>query len=346
MNMTLGVDTSTNLYSFDSINCFEKPLGLILANEDIRFQRFFYIYLKMFQSYRFSRFGDSSVFYTVDFNGALDYILQTRLGFTLLSRTEEAGTLHQAVREHLDAGRYAMVPGNLRELSYSEYYQTGDWKHLFLINGYNDRSRTYSVIDTKHERIASVNRYEEFTFSYDLIERLYASAKEQLQTDSVWSLYRRDESADIRERELAADIFRWFLDERLEQPYKELEYIERINTAVGRVKAGGKKEEPDPDPTAQIDFMFLRSVKYKDTFYKELLAALVKLPVNQEHVRKLSVLKEKLYKAWSDIANFALVQHYLNEYVDLEANLAQVQELEDEAVHWIYGLRQELAHTF
>lgn len=341
MNYTIGVDTSKNLYTFDFVNCFEKPLGLILSNEEEVFQSLFYIYLKMLQSYSIRGFDDPSVFYTVSFNDALVYIIGKKLGFEIM--IEEAGSynLHQIIRGHLDEGRAALVPGNLRELPYSDYYQTSDWKHLFLVNGYNEEKEVYSVIDSKHEKNVNVLRYEEFSFKYKLIEQLFTSAKEKLNVASIWSIYRKEETERLTEKELLKDVFDLLLNHKMEQPYKELDYIQRINKEIDE---GFEEdtEEGSLDPTTKTDFIFLRAVKYKDTFYNELLNVLVKFPINPEYIERFKWLKTGLYMKWTDVINNTLVYRCLKQKVEKNDKLVQALKQEEEISRLLHLIRKEL----
>lgn len=340
MNYCIGFDTSGNLYTFDYVNCFEKPLGLILCNEDEKFQSFFYIYLKLFQSYSIREFDSPEIFYTVGFNNALTYIIGRKLGFKVLINEADATNIHLIIRQYIDDGYPALVPGNLRELSYSEHYQTSDWKHLFLVNGYNEEKKTYSVIDRRDEEKSDFLRYDEVSFSYELIERLNTSAREKLNVSSVWSIYRKEETENPEELELLNDILDLYLNHRMEQPYKELDYIHRINKEI----EGGSVDNTDEvsDPTTQIDFIFLRSVKYKDTFYSELINVLRKYPINQELIARLDYLRTELYKKWTSIMNNSLVHRYLKQRTDLKSELIQVQKQEEETRQLVHLIKAEL----
>ncbi|WP_171629064.1 BtrH N-terminal domain-containing protein [Paenibacillus plantarum] len=337
MNYTIGLSTSNNLYTFDYTNCFEKPLGLILSNEEEMFQSYFLTYLKMFQSYRFSSLDSHSIFYTVDFNDALSYIIKEKLGFEVVIQDEEVEDVHRVIKQLLSEGHPVMVPGNLHELNYSEHYQTNDWKHLFLINGYNEVKQAYSVIDSNHKKNITTLRYEEFTFSFPLIEQLYLSAKEKLNVSSIWSIYRLEDKDYPKDRDLLLDILEWFIDRRYKGTYKELEYIERINKQI----IDGIIEE-ELDITKQIDFIFLRAVKYKDTFYTEFLKLLDNNLVDTESVQKLHQLKKDLINKWTDIANKALIRHYLKETVTLDVEIQQVLKQEAEILRIICLIRDEV----
>lgn len=337
MNYNIGIDTSNNLYTFDYVNCFEKPLGIILSNVKDIYQSFFYIYLKMFQSYNICRFLDPSIFYTVDFNVALTYIIVEKLGFELIVDNVEPCYLHSIVKKHIDAGRPSLIPGNLRELPYSEHYQINDWKHLFLVNGYNEEKRVYSVVDNKQHKNANVLRYDEISFNYTLIEQLYTSANEKLNVKSVWSIYRNENKENPDTLELLKDVFSLLLNNRAKQPYKELDYIQRINNEVDEGITENKEEAVDP--TTQIDFIFLRLVKYKYTFYNELLNVLKTYPINPELTEKIGSLKTEMYEKWTNITNNVLVCRYLKQKIEISEELIQVQKQEEEMERLLHVIR-------
>lgn len=341
MGNFVNVDTSKNLYTYNYVNCFEKPLGLILNNYGDVLQSFFYIFLKLFQSYGIKDFEGQDIFYTVSFNNALRFILEEKLDFKIEIVEEVPDRIHRVIKKRTDEGYPALVPGNLRELPYSEYYRTGDWKHLFLISGYDEEKEIYTVIDSDHKKNDHLLEYKKAFMSFGLLERLYASAKEKFNIANIWGIDKKDGSGYPKEKELLNDVFDLFLNHRTNQPYKELEYINRINSEID--EKAEEKEEALEDPTAQIDFIFLRAVKYKETFYNELTKMLKRQSIENEPVERLSLLKTNILKKWNDIANTALVQHYLKEKADLNREIAEVTGLEEEMRQFIGSLQNKFA---
>lgn len=341
MNYNIGLNAYANTYSFDYVNCFEKPLSIIVNNDDEALQSFFLVYLKMIQSYNISGYDDPEFFYTVNFNRALSYILGDKLGYEYRIEEVKPSNIHHLIKEYIDRGWPVLVPGNLYELSYSEYYQTGDWKHLFLINGYHEEKETYSVIDNNHEPKNEIQKYSETLFSYTLLEKLYTSAKEKLKVPSVWSINRTQDFKELNELELLEEIIHVFLHCKKEHPYKEIDYIHQINREIDE-NTVDLENEKESDVTKQIDFIFIRTIKYKDTFYNELHTLLKKRNVPSEMLHEFNQIKTQLNRSWTNIMNEVLVNRYLMQKTLLDESLIYIQNKEKKMDEIIYRISQEL----
>jgi hypothetical protein len=341
MNYDIGLDPSVNTYTFDYINCFEKPLGLILGNDEKDLQSFLYVYLKMFQSYRLHLFDDASVFYTIGLNKALIHILGDKLGYEVEDRQTAPDQLHELIAERIEQGRAVLVPGNLRELPWSDYFGRGDWKHVFLINGYDDSHRVYTVTDTDHKPSGEHLLYSERTMSYELIETLYRSVGERLDTASVWSISLKEPAPPVSEADLLSGALNLYLKGRSSRPFRELDFLQRINEGIGSEAA---PEEP-PDVASQVDFMFLRTVKYKELFYRELHTVLQRCGLGSYYLESLESSRSELCRSWGQIANQALVLHYLKEPVEWTEEHERVLQKENEMERLISLIHKELFPT-
>lgn len=349
MSYSLGLDASVNGYTFDYVNCFEKPLGIILANDEQHLQSWLWIYLKMLQCYRLESSVGSDVFYTIDFNSALLRILGQKLGYVMEHQKVQPDQLNDIVKKHIHSGHPALVPGNLRELPNSSYYGSGDWKHIFLIHGYDDERQLYTVTDTDHQPTGPVLHYKERQMAYELVDELFRSAGEHLHTSWVWSIHQPEDYVPPDEKELLLEALHWLIHRRSSQPYTELEYIERINCGKNAAdacseyisdEAGGVSEADDP--VSKVDFMFLRSVKYKELLYRELHTVLKRCELSHESLEQLEQRRTQLCRLWSAIANQALVSHYLQQAVRLTEEMNTVLKEEEEMIQLLIHIEQEV----
>lgn len=339
MKKQITIDVKNSKDTFEHLNCFEKPLGMIMEQVYGYAESSFYLFLKLLQCYKIEGFEDESLFYTIDYNKALKYIIEDILGFQPRITKANADILHSVIKDYIDHGMYALVPGNLKQHYNTEYYKKNDWQHLFLVNGYDDEKEVYYVVDSNHENGNNGECYMDLVFSFDFMKELYESAGEAFQIESIWGFY------DIKgekktQKQLLSLFLELYLNHSNQQPFYEIDYIDRINQIV-RENQEEIYDENDYKSTKSIDFIFVRSMKYKELMYQELIKLLQRLDYNQDIIMQIATTKDKILLQWNNIANKALVYKFLKKESDLYDDILDGIELENRMKKHLCSLKIE-----
>ncbi len=326
MNKQLAVSAKDSKYSFECVNCFEKPVGIIIDKFGKHYQNMFYLFLKLIQCYKIKGFVDSSFFYTIDYNEALKYVVEDVLGFHSRITIANVDTLHSVIKDYIDHDMYALVPGNLKKHCKTPYYKKNEWPHLFLVNGYDDEKEIYYVEDSNHAKGNNGECYTSMVMSYDFLESLYESAEESFQISSIWGIYTTPKKMRSI-KELLLEFLDMYLNCVEKQPYYEVDYIEQIN----RVVIEGRETEYDENDYGiikSIDFVFLRSIKYKELMYNQFIEILEHLEIERNIIEQIEAVKVSVLTNWYNVANKALVYKFLKQSIDLVDDVFDCIELE------------------
>lgn len=341
MKKELVIDPAKNKDSFNYVNCFEKPLGLILGNCKEELQIDFFLLLKLLQGYQMESFEDESLFYTIRYNEALAYIFEEALNIEMIIEESDRAHLHQTIKKHIDQGRFALVPGNLKLYPEGEYYKEYDWKHLFLVNGYNEEEAVWYICDNTHEEGNDGSQYLQRTIDFELLESLFGAAGESFGICSVWSIDIKNKNLPYSEKELFMNVLDLYLYNRCEQPYKELEYI---NTVLEKIRLGEcmKTDCEGEELLESIEFILIRTIRYKEFFYQKLICKLHLLGLEESIINKIKNVSESITAQWMGIANSILIHYHIMKEFDMEDSIIRVIAKEKEMFRLLSRVKSEL----
>ncbi len=342
MSSSISISTANNLYTFDYVNCFEKPLGLVLERQHDKFQDLFYMYLKMVQSYNISKFENDNVFYTMNFNNAVRWIIEDKLKLQIDVQDIQAADIHKYIKSQLDLSRPVLVTGNLRELSYTKHYKVGDWGHLFLLNGYDEEKELYEIVDGEHKKPeGNVFEYGAFSMDYFILERLYNSMKTKYELGFAGVIYSSGKASDVNEKELLLDCLDLFIEGRSKQPYKEVDYVDEV---LNRIRNGEAQNSQvnNFDPTNMIDFVFTRGIKYKEVFFKTLISFLKRHNCDEKLIESLEEKVAVLIGKWSKILNISLISYHLKNSFNINDKIDEAKVIEEEIVSITKQIRSKM----
>lgn len=342
MSNSISIGTANNLHTFDYINCFEKPLGLVLELQHNKFQDLFYMYLKLLQSYNIGKFENDSVFYTMNFNNAVRWIIEDKLKLQIDVQNIQAVDIHKYIKSQLDLNRPVLVTGNLRELSYTKHYKVGDWGHLFLLNGYDNEKELYDIVDGEHKKPeGNIFEYGAFTMDYGILERLYNSMKTKYELGFAGVIYSSGKAFDVNEKELLLDCLDLFIEGRSKQPYKEVDYVDEV---LNRIKNGeGQDTQANNfDPSNQIDFVFTRGIKYKEVFFNTLISFLKRHKFDEILIESLGEKVAALIDKWSKILNISLISYHLKNCFNISDKINEAKDIEEEVTSILTQIRNKM----
>ncbi len=340
MKKNLAIDPVKNVESYNYVNCFEKPMGMILGNEQEGYQIDFFLVLKLLQCYLMECFDNESIFYTVEYNDALAYIFEDMLHMDMLIKKTDKAGLSQIIKETIDQGRFALVPGNLRFYPDSEYFDENDWKHLFLITGYDEEKQEFAVCDNTHEEDNDGSIYLAGTLDYFFVEKLFDEAVVSFGISSVWSIDVDKKAGYSGERHLK-DVLDLYLFNRCEQPYKEIACIRMVQDKIRRGERLAVNVEGE-EILKSMEFIFLRTIRYKEFFYKELSAKLRLMNFDGTIIKRIDSLSKDIAKQWQGIANSVLINYHLMQEFDMEDRVLKAVMKEKEMCHLLTRIKKEL----
>lgn len=337
----IPVESKKGDYSFDYLTCFEKPLGLLLRTFGKRYEKLFYLYLKLFQSYNTGTFGSQQL-YILDFSSMVRWIIEKQLHLKLNLEQPDGRTLHGAIEAQIDKGRPVLATVNLKGLFYSRHYGANDWSFLLLINGYDRERRLYSVMDTAltefDNDVQEGELYKPFVLPYSLVEGLYDSYREAYGTPFVCCLEKQTDTQPGMDSYL--DCLSLYLDDLADQPFKEKDYIDEMTLFIE--KGAPIRLHGVDDATSEIDFVFTRALKYKEMFFRELRDTIQLLHADRGRASNLEAQTRILLSAWSRIRNKSIICYRINASLDVARQLQDVYELEKSVRESVQAIKEDL----
>lgn len=73
------------------------------------------------------------------------------LNFAIEEETSYSSHIESSITRMSDQGKIVLILGNLKCFPTTEYFDKLDWKHLFLVNGYDADNKICCVLDSNHQ---------------------------------------------------------------------------------------------------------------------------------------------------------------------------------------------------
>ena len=292
----IHIKDSENKYSLDKVGCFERPTALILGALGSDDASFYLMFRKLFQVYTLDIEQHSD--YHLDEKSS-DVWIFDRLGLT---RKWAAGPLKDAVAELIASQTPVLVPGNLREIYFSDHYKSGDWPHLFLVNGYDGDNELFYVLDyIQNKNVSELMTntsvpYDKCILRADDLEAAYRAYTCFHADLSVQYFEKQDKFDHIDKRELLL-AFLELLRDRMESQ----QFIERPLSAAIRAEIAENSDTGGERVTDLLQTLS-KSPKYREVMMTETLRLLRQYPIHAEAVHEMETLKEAIVRSWALIA--------------------------------------------
>ncbi|MCX8129427.1 MAG: BtrH N-terminal domain-containing protein [Clostridia bacterium] len=308
-----------DIYSIDKVNCYEKPLGIVLDSFDSRFSGIFFMYTKL------SSFCHKNSFLN---NDILKDIIENKL--ELKFGIHQPTDFHSFIKENIDSQTCVLVPGNLKELYYTNHYRQADWDHLFLIIGYDDNKEIYYMMDGAHK---DSYFYSEFVVQFDVLEKMYISYCEAFKTNNLYTIKSANNDKQVRILDLIIDCMDTFLSLEKGFSYKEIKYVDDILKRL---------EKQEYSEAADICNHLYRIINYKEVFYSELAYNTSFYLKNNDLVEKLTALSKLLATRWSNISNICSTNCFRKKCCTVSDELEEVTGLEKELEDTLLQIKKQL----
>ena len=219
--MKKDIEEQNCLYTFEQVNCIERPIEVACECYGKYIGMMFLLYLKLKHCYRLVQYrGEIEKDYSMI--QEIEEVLKRSLGLNLLR--VKSLKLIETIEKLIDEQKFVFVFGNLRALYYSEHYMKNDWMHLFLITKYSSERSLFYIMDSTQFRENDVQNYQEFVIPYQIMCDMYSinNNKDILFMDCV--------QADIEDNpyKFLKEFLKEFLFQKEEQPYVESDIVKKI----------------------------------------------------------------------------------------------------------------------
>lgn len=341
MSNIIEINSEKNKYSFDFLTCYEKPMTLALTTFSDYDQYLFILYLKFIQSYQVNGFIDEKLIIP-NFEKTIKWIIENRLKLKLVLKEANITEMHDWIEMQIDKQIPVMVTVNLKELYYSKYYKEQEWPYLLLINGYDREKKVYYIVDTTHTELSGAKEgqdYSQFVMAYDMVEKLYSSYNGVMNKAYVASI----ENGDINVRnhkEMVEGFLEFFAIERSTDAYREKGFVEEI---LNKIENGVEVERKSIfEPTTHIDFIFTRTITYKEFLYDIFSSFIIGSSENKNNSEEFQLLKKELISNWRKILNTSILGLNLKKSFNLNKLIDKSIEIEERIIRLSENILNEL----
>lgn len=152
-------------YGFDMVNCFERPIAIMLENQAKGLGRTFLVCNAMVMNYSIGNNLSHNGFYFSDVHNYLSIKMKS----WSIKRN-----INETLSELLASEGSLLVPGNLKMLFYSEHYMKSDWRHLFLVTRYDIEKNIFYILDNEQQKYENeCVQYQKFAMLPEILNRVF-----------------------------------------------------------------------------------------------------------------------------------------------------------------------------
>ncbi|MCX8130515.1 MAG: hypothetical protein N3I35_10485 [Clostridia bacterium] len=286
-------------YSWAELNCFNKPLAIIINSFG---PEYFYIFL-LFLSYNSSFLKDIS----------FDKFLQTEVTSLSLGTSnmmesifrvqsskvcfENEEGMHNRIIEEINNNSRLLFPINSIGLFYQSNYLEAHNRHYIIIKGYNKDKRIYYIMDNSHINDGTSSNYKNFAIRFEdlyKISKLYSEYFEPEQNMCYfWAFKSIENTKKISYCWALKYIYSDFAN--IVQAKSSIKYIE--NEIIELIDKENTVNCLSKENLNRIS----STLNFKAVFYDILFKFLKRLELSKNQVEELHELKDSITKSWYDI---------------------------------------------
>lgn len=275
-------ELSTN-YNADTLTCFEKPLAVIMKNENEMFEDLFILLTKVNGIYMSE----------IPYKDLLVRDLYTILGFKMY---EDKYSIN-VIEDLIDSNVPVIVGLDLYTIFMNDNYQEKHWPHWCIINGVYQEKNIVRMFDNFYFNDMS-HKYEELNFDYKIIKESNKSYIKKY--DKPFSFY-----YIINEKNKAIkDILIEILDKivylsEMNVPFKQLEILRNINL-ITKNQLSNESELVEESKKKLININ-----KYRQTVFNLIIKKMNAYKYSEAEIEHFQDNVAQLEKSWE---NFILVE--------------------------------------
>lgn len=316
MSQKLNVHDSGNiLCPREIINCFEKPIGIVLDYYNEQYSSYYFVYKKIFQSYKIKEYMYDERNFISKYLG-LDYQV-----------LENITDVRDTVINQINKGIPVLISGDVIELYYSNFYKRQSHSHLFLIIGYDDR-QLYNILDANPWTQYSGEAYIDQVLELETLNRVYQNSDvKQLiiinkcstnntKSDGISVLYLLD----------------LYLNHTYAYPFIEECIIDNINKNIS-----------DENYNYNDDlYELVNKPKLKEFLLKELCSLINKELVSEIKDKNILPIIDRYYNSYKKLINKTISQIYRGEIIDKKQFALEIVQYEQAIRREFRNIRNEV----
>ncbi len=301
-------------YGWTNIDCFNRPVSMIMSNFNKDFYKTYLFYVCLFHSFFIGKWYpnlfEDEEFPQKSFTEFYNDFLKEKLDIEFCTHeVKNEDDFHKNIEKLVDDGNPVIVPCDVFDLFYYYNYKFEHIEHYFVIDGYDREKQVYHILDTLHVDLAKNAVYKEFYIKYDEIYRLmndfFKNMASMCKNKFFWYFKKINEinysfkDCDKEYLQLIINV----LSSKIDIKYIEVEAIKYIETAV--------KNNDLSLLESNIERIFRRS-NYKKIYYDMLLDLLAELKTNEKVIGEVKSSISNLLSGWEKVRN-KIVYETLNQ---------------------------------
>lgn len=338
MKVSKNIKSNIDTYQYDEVNCYEKPVGIILDSFSKNYPSLFYMIVKMTQAYNVSDYFVKELSTTDVQLQLISRILQSLFNVDMGCIDVSDKELVEVIKKKIDEDYFMLVPGNVIELYYSKYYKKINHQHLFLIHGYDEDEGLFYIMDSEQFYEEDFGLYKSFVIPYSLMLKIFNKYQKEYGLSKAYYI-NCEMSGEIRpDIELLKQILHLFINGLEQQPFRTIDLL----------KAAQDMQLSNIDDEILLEFYFeelLLAVKAKNVFLTELINLLKYFCIDSEIIDEIENDRHMIVEKYKQITIYALVKIRRKRVINLGDILEKLIKLENNIVtHIRYGY-QNLCNT-
>lgn len=304
----IPIKDKTRTYPVDKIDCFEKPISMVFEEVSDYLGTFFIIYSKLFKTYNVNK--------EVSYNDYFSNISKEKFGIEILFEPID-NDLHSKIKQNIDRNSFTLVPGNLKELYYSEHYKINDWPHLFLINGYDEQKDIYYILDAIQLKKDN-EKYREFVIQKNCLINMFDSYSMINNEKYIISYNITDKFYEINKHNILINCLEILRKGIVNKAFMELNIIDDIKNSIN-----------DKIIFDELIKNLINTCKYKEVLLNEICDLLKKFSYPEEEIASIKNDKDILIEKWF-LFNNKTIKNLYNETIEIdEKKLDEIINLEN-----------------
>lgn len=333
-------------YKLDEITCFEKPIGIVLDSYDSKLSSTFYMYIKFCSSYLLNcspYLEHSKVFNIMEISS---HIINTNFNLRL-EKINLAENIHDFIESKLKNYDRILIPGNLKDLYYSEHYNTKDWPHIFVICGFDYTNKLYNILDFTQLHSNDVI-YKPFVIQYETLDKIYKSYCNYNGSNDIFILSNPNNLSQFDICKIIDSCLTLYENNLSANPHILFKYINSINEIITNndksfLKKNLKEKIFGPLNVEETTQNMFNLIKFKNVFFTELIESSRPFIKDTSLLNSITTKKEILITKWNNLSNIALINMKRVLYMDYQEYINELINLELEIKNLVMLLKSELS---
>lgn len=161
-HFNFNIKANIEAYPLDQVNCISRAISLCIASYDIQLSNLFLIIDSFERCYSIKSLEEPKEPYDRELNLVQKYL---NLNFEKIFLDKNFFT---AIEEQIVLNNPVIVPINLKEIFYSDYYREDDWEHPVVIKGFDSSKKVFYILDYIQLK-SDIPMERDFTIEYGVL---------------------------------------------------------------------------------------------------------------------------------------------------------------------------------